>query len=170
MGVGDISCAAGGEYAHHCVVEPDADFQQCGAPDRVDPERPTDAVADLLRERLVHQGEEGFRPRRRQFVHRQKVNHQAELLLRDAAKLRVIRVLRKYSVDLDQACDVLHYAGREPLSDEVIVPLHEHEGDHRLQEHHGRYDDQQRARKETLRHHAFHSHGGAFVKFVAAAG
>ncbi len=89
------------------MVELDADLDNA--------ERPTVSIQNglpicflhLLRERLIHQREERLRPRRRHFVDRQKVDHQAELLLRDAAELPVVGVLRIPLVDLDQGRDVL---------------------------------------------------------------
>ena len=72
-----IGGAALREHAHHRVVEPDADLDQVGAPDRVDPERPADLLADLLRQRLVEQREERLRPGRRHFGHGQEIDRQA---------------------------------------------------------------------------------------------
>ena len=87
--VRDIGGTARREDPHHRVVELDADLEQCRAPDRIDPERPADLLSDLLRQRLIDQREERLRPRRRQLVDRQEIDHQPEFLLRDAAHLRV---------------------------------------------------------------------------------
>ena len=56
--------------------------------------------------------------------------------------LGAVGVLRIALIDVDQGGDVCHHAGRQPLRDDVPVPLHEHEGDHRLQDHHRQNDDQ----------------------------
>ncbi len=166
--VGDIGGAARREHAHDRIVELDADLEQRRAPDRVDPERAADLLAHLVRERLVDQGEEGLWARRRQLVGRQEVDHQAELLLRNPSQLPVIGLLGIDLVDLDQGGDVLHHAGREPLRHQVVVALHEHERHDRLQHHHGRDDDEQRARIEAFRHHALQRAAGAFVECVEA--
>ena len=142
MGIGHVGDAARRQHAHHRVVELDPDLDQRRASHRVDPERPAHLLAQLLRERLVDQREERLRPRRRQLGDRQEVDHEAELLLRDAAQLRVIRLLRIELVHLDQGRDILHHASGQPLSDEIVMALHEHEGDHGLQDHHRRNDDQ----------------------------
>ena len=67
VGVGDVSGTTRRKYAHHRVVELDADLEQCRAPNRIDPVRPADLLSDLLRERLVDQREERLGPRRRQL-------------------------------------------------------------------------------------------------------
>ena len=170
VGIRDIGGAARREYAHDRVVELDADLEQRRAPDGVDPERPADLLADLLRQRLIHQREERLRSRRRQIVHRQEIDDQAELVLRNAPQLHVVGTLRIDPVDLDQGGDVRHHAGREPLRDQVVVPLHEHEGDDRLQHHHGHDDDQERAPIEALRHDVSGRHAGAVVELAQAVG
>ena len=50
-----IGRAAFGENPHHGVVELDADFNQIGAADGIDPERPRNLPAELHRQRLVEQ-------------------------------------------------------------------------------------------------------------------
>ena len=149
-----IGRAAAREHPHHRVVELDADLDQRRLADGVDPVRPADLLAQFLRQRLIQQREERLRTRRRHLAEGQEIDHQAEPLLRDAADLRLVGILRIAAVDVDQRGDVLHHAGRQPLGDDVPVPLHEHEGDHRLQDHHRHDDDEQRARVEALRHHA----------------
>ena len=149
-----IGGAALGEHAHHRVVELDPDFDQVGAADGVDPERPADLPAELHRQRLVEQREERFRAGRRHIADGQKIDHQPEPLLRDAAQLRAVLVLRIALVDVDQRGDVLHHGGGQPPRHRVPVPLHEHERDHRLQNHHRHDHDQQRAGVETGRHPA----------------
>jgi hypothetical protein len=149
-----IGRAARREHAHHRVGQLDADLHQRRTAHRVDPERPADLLAQLDRQRLVEQGEERFRPRRRHLAGRQEVDGQLEPVLGDAADHRLFGILRIGAVDVDQRGDVLHHGGGEPLGDRVPVPLHEHEGDHRLQDHHRCEDDEQGTRIEALRHHA----------------
>ena len=79
----------------------------------------------------------------------------------DAADLRLGGVLRIAFVDVDQRGDVGHHPGGEPLGDDVPVPLHEHESDHRLQDHHRQDDDQQSAGVEALGHDAVEQAGEA---------
>ena len=107
MRVRHVGGAARREYAHHRIVELDADLDQRRTSDRVDPERPPDLLAQLLRDGLIDEREERLRAGRRQVVHRQEVDHQAELLLRDAAQLRGAGILRIDPIDLDQGSDVL---------------------------------------------------------------
>ena len=126
-------------------------------------ERPTVSIqngrlmlpADLLRQRLVEQREERLRSGRRQFGRGQEIDHQAELVLRDA---RGSARCRRPADSRDRRRSARRCrcttAGRQPLRHRVPVPLHEHERDHRLQDHHRRDDDQQRARIEPLRHAA----------------
>ena len=71
-----IGRAALGEDAHHGVVELDADFDQVGAADGVDPERLADLAAELHRERLVEQREERLRAGRRHVADGQEIDHQ----------------------------------------------------------------------------------------------
>ena len=149
-----VGRAAAREHPHHRVVELDADFDQRRLADRVDPVRPADLLAQFLRQRLIEQREERLRTRRRHVAEGQEIDHQAEPVLRDAADLLLVGILRIAAIDVDQRGDILHHAGRQPLGDDVPVPLHEHEGDHRLQDHHRQDDDEQRARVEALRHHA----------------
>ncbi len=113
-----------------------------------------DLLSQFHRECLVEQGEEWFRPWRRHIGRRQKVDHKAELFLRDQPELLKVAVLRIAAIDLDQRRDVGDDAGGQFLRHQVPVPLHEHEGDDRLQDHHRRDDDQQRAGIEARRHDA----------------
>ena len=148
-----IGGAALGEDPHHGVVELDADFNQVGFADGIDPERPCDLAAELHRQRLVEQREERLWAGRRHVADGQKIDHQLQPL-RDAAQLRAVLVLRIALVDVDQAGDVLHHRGRQPPRHRVPVPLHEHERHHRLQDHHRHDHDQQRAGIEAGRHPA----------------
>ncbi len=143
LGIGGVGCAAAGEHAHDRVVELHADLDQRRFADGVDPERLGDLLAQLLRQRLVEQREERLRARRRQVAEGEEIDHQAEAVLRDPADLRAVGVLRIGVIDVDQRGDVGHHAGGKPLRHQVPVPLHEHEGDHRLQDHHRRDDDEQ---------------------------
>ena len=115
---------------------------------------PADLAAELHRQRLVEQREERLWSRRRHVAGGQEIDHQPQALLGDAAHLRAVLVLRIALVDVDQAGDVLHHGGRQAPRHRVPVPLHEHEGDHRLQDHHRHDHDQQRARIEAGRHPA----------------
>ena len=140
-----VGGAAPGEHAHHRVVELDADLDERGAADGVDPERPADLLAKLDRQRLVEQREERLRPRRRHVGQRQEIDGQPHAILRDLAQPRVVVLLRIDLGDLGQRRDVAHHRGGQVPRHQVPVPLHEHEGDDRLQDHHRR-DDDQRAR------------------------
>ena len=139
-------------------------FDQRRAADGVDPERPPDAPADLFRQRIVEQREERLRSDRRHFGRPAGNRRQSELFLRDPPDLRLVRLQRR--VDVDQRRDVLHHRRRQPLRDRVPVPLHEHEGDHRLQHHHRHDDDQQRPRVEALRHQRLERVAEALVEVV----
>ena len=151
--IGGVGGAALREHAHHGVVEPNANFNQVGFADGIDPERPADLAANLHRERLVEQREERFRPGRRHVADGKKIHDQLQPLP-DAAELRAVLVLRIALVDVDQAGDVLHHGRRQSSRHRVPVPLHEHEGDDRLQDHHRHDHDQERTRVEAGRHPA----------------
>ena len=154
-GIGIVDVGALGEDAHDRVVELDADFHDRRAADRVDPERQADLLADLLRQRLVELREERLRSGRRQLRARQEIDDQAETILRDAAQLRVIGILRIGLIDVDEGRDLLRHRRRQISGHQIPVPLHEQKGDHRLQHHHRHDDDQKRAGIEPLRHHRF---------------
>ena len=81
-----------------------------------------------------------------------KSTHEAKLLLRDQPDFLVVAVLRIAAIDFDQRRDVGDHAGGQFLRHQVPVPLHEHEGDDRLQDDHRRDDDQQRAGIEPRGH------------------
>jgi hypothetical protein len=97
---------------------------------------------------------ERLRSRRRHVAGGQEVDDEAEALLRDALDLVAIFVLRIALVDVDQRGDVLHHRGRQAARHRVPVPLHEHEGDDRLQDHHRHDHDEKRAGIEAGRHPA----------------
>ena len=149
-----IGRAALGEYAHHRIVKLNADFDQIGAADGIDPERLADLAAEFDRQRLVQQREERFWAGRRHVADRQEIDHQVQPLLRDPPQLRAVLVLRINRVDVDQSGDVLHHRRRQPPRHRVPVPLHEHERHHRLQHHHRHDHDQKRAGVEPGRHPA----------------
>jgi len=142
------------EHPHHRLVELHPDLDQRRLADGVDPERPPDLLAQLVGQRRIKQREERLRPRRRHVAERQEIDHQAEPVLRDTADLRQVGVLRIALVDIDQRGNVVHHAGRQALGDLAQLPLDEHKGDHRLQDHHRQNDYEQRTRIEALRHHA----------------
>src|SRR5262245_2623647 len=75
-------------------------------------------------------------------------------LFRSTPDLCLVSILRIAAIDVDQCRDILHDASGQTLGDDVPVPLHEYEGDHRLQDHHGCDDDQQRAGIKPFRHAA----------------
>jgi hypothetical protein len=136
------------------TVELDAHLDQRRAAHGVDPERPGDAPADLVRERLVEQREERFRSDRRQVGDGQEIDLQAEPLAGDAADVLLVGVARIELGQLDHGRDVLGDGGGEAPRHQVPVPLHENEGDHRLQQHHRDDDDQERAGVQPGRHQA----------------
>ena len=146
-----VGGAAPGEHAHHRAIELDADLDERGAADGVDPERPADLLAKLDRQRLVEQREERLRSGRRHVGQRQEIDGQPHAILRDLAQPRVVVLLRIDLGDLGQRRDVAHHRGGQMPRHQVPVPLHEHEGDDRLQDHHRRDDDQERAGVEALR-------------------
>jgi hypothetical protein len=62
VGVRGISLAAADEDAQHLVVELDANLDDVGAADRVEPERSVDLPADFGRKRLSRIEKNGFGP------------------------------------------------------------------------------------------------------------
>ncbi|OIQ64827.1 hypothetical protein GALL_536210 [mine drainage metagenome] len=149
-----IGGAALGEDAHHRVIELNADFDQVGAADGVDPERFGYLPAQLTRERLVEQREERLRAGRRHVADGEEIHYQPQPLLGDAPQLRAVLVLRIALVDVDQGGDILHHRRREMPRHRVPVPFHEHERHHRLQHHHRHDHDQERAGIKPGRHPA----------------
>ena len=83
-----VGVGAPREHAHDGVVKLDPDFDDRRAADRIDPERQTDLLADLVRQRRVELREERLRSGRRQHRLRQEIDHEIQPVLRDAAQLR----------------------------------------------------------------------------------
>ena len=73
-----IGLAPPGEDAEDLVVELDADLDEVGAADRVDPERLADLLGDRPAEVAVEEVEERLRRRRRQRLWRQDRDVEAE--------------------------------------------------------------------------------------------
>jgi hypothetical protein len=152
VGVGGVGVAAAGEDAQHVIVEADADLDDRGIADRVEPERPVDLARDLLAERIVEDREERLGAGRRQRVGRQQVDLQLQPLLGDADHLRQFALLRKRLDQVDDGGDVAGDRGGKPLGHGLPVTLHEDEGDDRLEQQHRRDDDDERAGIKPLRH------------------
>ena len=169
-GVGVVDVGAAGEDPHDRVGELDADLDDRGAADGVDPERQLDLLADLLRQRLIELREERLRSGRRQLRLREEIDHQAEPVLGDAAQLRAVGALRIGVVDIDEGGDLLRHRRRQVTRHQAPLPVHEHESDHRLQHHHRHDDDQQRSGIEPLRHHRLDPAGDAVPEARNAAG
>ena len=129
----------------------EADLDDRRAAERVDPERQTDLLADLVRQRRIKLVEKRLRSGRRQQRLRQEIDDQPQPVLGDAAELRAISALRVGFVDVDQGRDLARHRGREIVVDQAPLPLNEHKGDHRLQHHHRQDDDQQRAGIKSFR-------------------
>ena len=53
-------------------------------------------------------------------------------------------------MEIDDRRDLLRQRGRKPHGDALPMPLHEHIGEHALQDHHRRDDDEERPRVEAL--------------------
>ena len=155
-GIRIVDIGAAGEHPHHRVVELNADFHDVGTADGVDPEWQADLFADFVRQRAVKLREEWFRAGRRQLASRQEIDHEAESVLRNASKLRVVGVLRKCLVDVDEGGDFLRDCRGQIGRHQIPVPLQEEERDDRLQHDHGHDDDQERTGIKPFRHHRFH--------------
>ena len=147
-----VGLAAPGDHVHHRIVELDADIDEIGAADRVDPERLADLPRQLVGQRGVEQVEERLGAHRRQFLARREADAQAEILLGQPRQRLGIRLRRIGLIEVHQHADILHGDGRQPPRHRLPVTLEKHEGEHRLQQHHRRDDDDQRARIEALRH------------------
>ncbi len=150
-----VDVGARREDAHDRAGKLDADFHDRGAADGVDPERQADLLADIVGQRLVELIEERLWPGRRQLAAGDEIDHEAEPVLRDAAELRMIGILREGLIDVDQGGDFLRHRRRQIIRHQIPVPLQEQQRDHRLQHHHGHDDDQQRTGIKPLRHHRF---------------
>jgi hypothetical protein len=145
MRVRRIRLAAARKDPQHLALELNADFHDIGVADRVDPERPVDLPHDFRTQRLIENGKERLRARRRQRVRRQDVDVELHALLRDAHDVAVIV---RIGIGLDQVDDgryVARHGRRKAEGYSLPVAFHEHEGDHRLQKQHRRNDDYQRA-------------------------
>ena len=69
---------------HRRIVELDANIDEVGAADRVDPERPPDLARQFVRERQIEKIEERLCAHLRQFFAGNGVNPQTQILLGDA--------------------------------------------------------------------------------------
>ncbi len=118
--------------------------------DGIDPERMLDLLAQLRGQRAVEQGEERARLGRRQIGGRQHLHRQVEAVARHHDETAVVVVARVVLVDVDQRRDVADGGLRKSPRHRVPVALHEHEGDHALEQHDRCDDDDQRAGVEAL--------------------
>ena len=150
VGIGRVGGAAPGDHPQDRLIELNPDLDEVRAADRVDPERQSDLLADLVRQRTVEQEEERFWQRRRQGLAGKEVDVEAEPVRGDPLQHRIVRARRQAAVEVDQGRDVLHQRLRQPEGDRLPVPLHEEIGDHALQQHHRDHEDQQGARIEPL--------------------
>ena len=156
-----VGLRSSGEDAQHLVLQLHADLDDVGIADRVEPEGPVDLAVDLLAEKMVEDREERLRPGRGQGIGRQEVDLQPQPFLRDADRVGVV-VARRIGLDhVDDRGDVARDAGRKAHRHRLPVPLHEDEGDDRLEQDHRRDDDDQRARVEALGHVAGDTAGRA---------
>ena len=146
-----VGQAAACDDPHHRVLQLDPDLDQVRTPDRVDPEGAAHLPGDLVRQRLVQDGEERLGSRRRQGLVLADLDIQHQALGGDAGELLGIPVLRIGLVDVDQRRDVGGDGRRQALRDELPVAFHEDIGDDRLQQHDRRDDDDEGARVEPLR-------------------
>ena len=104
--IGGVGLAASGKDLEEAIVELDADLDEIGATDRVDPERTADAAGDLSGERAVEKREERLAAWRRQRAERQDGDVEAEILAGEADDLRVFRILRIGLQDVDERRNV----------------------------------------------------------------
>ena len=150
--VGGIGLAAAGEHMHHRVVELDANVDEVRRADGVDPERLADLPRDLVGQRAVEQVEEGPRAGLRQLVIGDDLDSEPEVVVGELDQRLGVLVLGIGLIDVDEHGDVLHRGGGQPPRHGFPVTLEEHEGEHRLEQHHRRDDDDQGAGVESLRH------------------
>jgi len=143
MGVGGIGLAALGKDAEDLVFKLYTDLDDIGVSHRVDPERQADLAGDLFRQDLVKDGKERFRPRRGQVSGRFDGDVELEPFAGNPDDVVIGRILREGFKHIDDGGDVAGNGHGEPLGNGLPVPLHEDEGDHRLQQDH-RYDDDQK--------------------------
>ena len=148
--IGDVGFGAGRKHAQHIVVELDADLDQARAADGVDPERLADLAADLLAEHPVQRREERLGADRRQRLRRQHGDVEAHALTGDAGDGGEVGILRIAVEDIHDGRDLADHGGRELVGDQLPVALHEDEADQRLEQHHGRDDDDERAGEQAL--------------------
>ena len=150
--IGGIGLAAPRQHMHHGVVELDANVDEVGGADGVDPERLADLPLDLVGQRAVEQIEERPRARLRQLVVGHDLDPEPEVVIGELDQRLDVLVLGIRFVDVDEHGDVLHRAGGETPRHRFPVALQEHEGDDRLEQHHRRDDDDERPGVESLRH------------------
>ena len=141
VGVRRVSLRAGGDEAQDRVVMLDTDLDVARLADGVDPERPVDALADLVGQRSIEQAEERLRARFRQVPRWQNLQRQTQLVTRQFDD-RCLGCLTwwRLLVDLDECCDVACGGFRQTTGDGLPVTLHEDEGDDTF-EHDDRCDD-----------------------------
>ena len=152
--VGVVGEASPGDETQHAEAEIDADLQQSGAADRVDPKRIVDLALEFVGQlpgQRVQNVKKRVRHPRRQRLRRHQFDIQAQTLGGDLAQPLVVRSARELAIEVDQRADVSGQRRRQPLSDQFRVTLHEDIGDRGLQQHHRKDDDQEGARVKSLR-------------------
>ena len=89
--------------------------------DGIDPERPADLLAHLVGERRSSSEKNGFGPGGGSSPKGRKSTTQTEPLLRDAADLGAVGVLRIAAIDVDQAAMSCTTRGRQALRHHVPI-------------------------------------------------
>ena len=114
---------------HHGVVELDANVDEVGGADGVDPERLADLPRDLVGQRTVEQIEEGPRARLRQLVVGHDLDSEPKVVVGELDQRLGVLVLGIGLVDVDEHGDVLHRAGGQPPRHRFPMALQKHEGE-----------------------------------------
>jgi hypothetical protein len=127
MRIRRIGVVARREHAKHGVLHLDADFDQIGVADGVDPERSLDELSDLARQRAVERREKRFWSGRRQVGIGQELDDKTEPFGGDLAQKGGIAVLRIFFVEVDQRRNIARHRRGKPLRHQVPVPFQKHE-------------------------------------------
>ena len=154
MGIGGIGLASLGEHPEDLVLELDPDLDDIGIAHGVDPERQPDLAGDFLGEDLVEDREKRLGPRRGQVAGRFYGDVELQPFAGDPDDVVIGGVLRIGGENIDDRRNIAGHGHGEPLGHGLPVPLHEHEGDDRLQQNHWNDDDQQRTGIEPSRNAA----------------
>ena len=123
--VGCISLTSAGKYAQHLVLKLDADLNQVGITNRVDPEGAVDLFGDLFAQDAIENGKEWLRTRCGQRICRENRNIERQSLSRNPDQIFIALILWIGIHQVNDASDITYHRCRQALRNSLPMALHE---------------------------------------------